>query len=343
MEVAMSNTVWNEIVDAYDEHFSTLEAARSEYSDAIDKIFNKLARSFQSDFAGNVEVKHSIEDMGGEFGKRVFRSTIRVANVQWCRVLARLGGPWSDDQRFAGQLHIAIEYAMEEYNGSIPSFITFDREQLSGSFTQMVGVLQPQENVKLYPNEQSERWIYFEAIGLRQSDVVDVIIRKYKQFIEFAKTFAISSRDQASPILKAYIALKMCLSQIMKNPIAQETIEPTSLEEVLWEWKKDVRHIQASFPDLPPDTWIAVGVYLPRRELIYGHNEEADGIANISQVFSKKIGTHPFTYDGSPAGTLLDAAALESLSEERICKKVFETIRLFYSTCLEIKNGTIEK
>lgn len=68
----------------------------------------RLATANTDRFESAANVIHSVID--GPFGRKHFRSSVKIDETEWCTVFGRMAMPWANDHETTGTFTIAVEY-----------------------------------------------------------------------------------------------------------------------------------------------------------------------------------------------------------------------------------------
>lgn len=322
----MFETKWNQIIDAYDKQFHLLESARAEYMKHIAAIFESLKDSYQNSSNGAVDISHVIES--GNAGRDVFRSSISSSGLEWCRVVGKMGSPWSDSTEYQGMFLIGIEYSPQK------EYLPPSRYQKQ-TFVDTASTIPGWHVASRVLNiESTQNWLFLDMVELKKVTALEEIHAKYEAALQCAKEFGLRCSEMAAVVVKTRNGLKKALGIVMANGISgvEQTFQPGSENGNLPQWQ-GMSYIQVNFKDLL-NIWI--GVRPHDRDLVYGHDPDKSGFVGIAQAFAKKVSAKKtFTLGGNyPVGVLMDEEGLSAAKEEEIADTVIKTLHTFYS-CLE--------
>jgi hypothetical protein len=319
----MSGRSWNEIVKAYDQQFHLLETARAEYGKMIDSIMSRLGACNHC-LEGDTTITHSIIE--APFGRKSFRSTVKIGDIEWCAVIGRMAAPWADEHQEAGTFTIAVEYTPQ--SDYLPTD-TRSLLQLSNKVVMWSPSAQPS-----VPRAGSDRWLHVQDIDLNSADAVTSLIKEYGAAVESAVMFASVCQESALFAMKGRNAMVTALAAHIDHPVCagRQTTDPNVASNGFRTWH-GFKYFEIKFGDLP-SIWFFI--HPGRRSLMFSHSNDRGGVLNLAQVFAGKIGVRPEKIVGSPAGVLCDEATLLSLTEKEISDKIIATTKLFYDSMIEL-------
>jgi len=294
--------MWNEVVQAYDEAFHELEAARDEYGKAIERVMAALHNGIQQSH-GN-EVVYSKDE--GFARHWLYCSVAGTEGVEWLCVHAWIAAPYAGP---AGTLRIAVEHKLGEV-----------RERYGLAWEQPALVAMAAEPAAwktsiapdlLHGPLATMGWLRVKEISLLQDDPVTPAVSRFVTLVAEAREFAARLDAEARPIVRAFAALKALAKELESHPLSPNQ----KARDYLCKPWEGLRYVRADEEGLP-EFW--VGYQPEQRRLLYGH-EESDNRRNLAAEFAKKArSSEAFQLGGYPAGVLMDSDRFEEVTVEEI-------------------------
>jgi len=321
----MPNKIYTNVVKAYEQNYQMLEIARGEYLRMVETVMSRLSANFQNTITDTLSINHwRIKSEG----KSVFGSIIKVNDVEWCKVLARMAAPWSDDGKSVGKMHIALEYIPQA------DYIPVDRKSVFKLGNSLPGWT---KNILAGLTEfsETEKWLVVNVIDLNKDNLLEVLVDSYSKTIELAFTFAKTCHERAQLVIKGNKAMTMAIASVVDNPVCPEqTTEPESPDGDFGEWE-GMNYAQVNFnDDNEISLWFCVNPIT--RVLMYFHDDERDGLnSKLLQILKAE----PRKLSECYGGQLFTEGQLSSLSVEKIRDRIVETAKIFYETVVLSKEG----
>lgn len=308
----MHETLWNDVVAAYDDHFLDLEVARKEYEAASVQLFDNLKGILlgvdQDSLSTTLDrVKLEVRLQSSlELGKSTLECGCIVEGVEWARVELRLAAPWGGQPR---KLHAVIALQLKEAwlpwsDGQLSDFLK--RNQWEAGEAGL--------NISQFPYFVEGRFLPLTENLELPSTVTDLI----KTAVNIAA--ALDREVQVARIGEE--ALLQCRDLLEQEPIeCQHTFEQVARKLGKW---KGLNYFQVNMEGNRLQVW--VGINPERREIVYGHT---DLTSEKNVEFASLMKCKHYSYSGFPAGMLMTEEDIKNSSIDQISKKILNVYHEF--------------
>jgi hypothetical protein len=314
MEIPMSKSAWNDVVQAYEESIEALEAARNEYEAAVQKTIDAMqseAKDSLEDVEPQTRIEWLSEDNEG-LGQRVLSASVKADDIVWVVVetwvASAFGGPTATLRIVSRLEEQKVFDVVDQARGFMSDTSDWSKVPQGGG-----------------DEEFSDDTNYFgiASIDLRDGESLRRGSEKFAEFVKNGLSVAKKLAAGTAPLRCAMEALKQCRASIQKTPTdPDQSVSPSNNKLSAWQ---GLQYFQIDRKELPG---IWVGVHPEHGFLMYGHNNSAQ-YPQLATDFARKLGVAPTAHGSFPAGVLLDDKKLKSATQAEIAGICERAFRLF--------------
>lgn len=302
----------NEVVQAYEEKFLLLEAARKEYEQSVFDLIEELrsaleARQSAISLKEGMAWEVQIGEFPGEFARRSLECRLKTdADESHVQIVARMGTPWGGK---VGKFQLGVVTKFDE------KLTPWSLEELRGKHEHLFQM----PTMKLVDGT----WLWAGEVDLSDEDVVIRVRDEIENLVKIAEEIAWEINEELSFSNRMLDVLKSSRDVILRE-----------LKQFGWKvsgtngWWEGMRYLQID-PD-PKDPgqkreasfW--VGFHPKNGTLMFGHNNNA-----LAQSFAQAVGVAHITHGEHPAGVWKKKEELQTLPNNVIRDGVVELFEKF--------------
>ena len=308
----MANVSWsqNDVVQAYEEKFLLLEAARKEYEQSVFALIERLrlaleARRSAISLQEGMDLLIQVRDFP-EFACRTLECALKTdTDESRVQVVARMATPWGGK---AGQLELGVVARLDD------KLIPWTVDDLRSKHEDLF------QRASLKPLDPT--WLWAGEVNLSEADVVNKTRDEIEKLVANAEEVALEIDEEIS------------FSKLLIELLGASRDSLTHAPELSgWQvggglgWWQGMRYLQIDQKG-KPSFW--VGFHVKNGTLMYGHNKR-NGLA---QSFAQAVGAVPMAngYGGQPAGVCKNKEELQALSDDAIRQIVIDLFSKFVAT-----------
>ena len=334
---------WHEVLQEYDRNYHTLESAKKFYDEFAKKLSEDMKKTLDEDDsvkildADGLSAEHEVTC---EDRLPYLKYTIKIKEVDWFAVIARLATPWAKGKDVcSGKLHIGVKHLLDKKEGwesfsKIPSF-SLETEEIS--VRQFLDSKVIEE--KRCDYEDLDSWVYLEEFELTNPLNRNDLMTRYKNVVKNAPRY-IDLID--SPIKKAYEALSSVRSTLENKRIVEsQSFDPEDdLMKTDDTWDYCFFQVNTNKPGAAESHCPAIWIYFDtdKRRVCFGlSNKEENGVkfGPLNERFLKELGKvnsdfkESYDIDGYKCGTIVNKDSLEKKSVDQIAKIIEKALRTY--------------
>ncbi len=289
----MPNLPWsqNEVVQAYEEKFLLLEAARKEYEQSVFDLIEALSSALEarrSAISLEEGMTLSIQPRDfPEFACRTLECALKTdEDESRVQIVARMATPWRGK---VGQLQLGV---VARLDGQL---IPWDTKELLNKHKNRF------QRPTITPLDAT--WLWAGEVDLSDADVVN------KALDEIEKLRAIAEEIAWEIDGEVRFSKRICDTlESSRYLIEGELISGWEFKEKKLGWWKGIRYLEIK-QNGKPSFW--VGFHVKNGNLMYGHDERN----GLKQTFANAINVVPMPndYGGYPAGVWKTRQELQTL------------------------------
>jgi hypothetical protein len=314
---------WSEVVRAYEESLDLLEAARTEYADAVKKTMDELKVAAEKRRAGvslpdGVTLGPFERSTDDGFAQEWLYATLSCGDIAWAVVHAWVAGSYEGP---AATLRVGVEVKRPA------DVLPWERPWLDTQVQRVKTDLSPCNLETLSDSERcTDSWIWMANVDLGAAGSVGAAAELAARSAEAAGALAALLAEESAPVRRALDALRELRRKVEKKPIIKgQVLNPAKAD--LGRWWPGTLLFGITPPELEITVWLAVDP--KERTLWYAHGYDEAKLPRLAERMAERLGVASVKRGGYPGGVLLDRAGLAAASQEAIVARGEEVLRVF--------------